>query len=715
MVANAHPVVSTPPKSERDRRILLGLAGRIDASDAGAHNNLGVLYFNKGMLEEAVGEFERALEVDPRMQVAQRNLDIAYFATGFYPRVMAELRERLRAEPEDSVARRRLARLCATSGDREGAIRELTLLLAADPHDLATLRQLGRVEKDAGHFDAALVWYERAREVDPSSAVLRFHIGELHYHRGMTGEARVELETAIHLRPDFADAHHLLAFVLGDLGEVQLASEAAARARELNPTFGRAETSLSLDRYNPARYGELMGESGPRPTALTDRYLARYHLGIAFRQKGLYVEAIRELERALEGGEDRALVRQAIAELHLIRGETAAAAGLYRELLDEDDESPKLWNELGVCFHLQGEADQAETHYRLAIQRDPDYPLAWSNLGVARSHRGDGSGAAECFARATGLDRSFADGWCNAGLTAERTGHERTALMAYRSAIAADEGCVPAWLGVARILGEGGRFDDARNVLARAVEADPASAAARYQLGYVLTRLGDHEGALRETKEAMALDPFYPEPRHRLSIDLQFEYAEVLAPELDAARRAPERVGSFDLDSKELGALFDALAPAPDPISVADDGDDGDALALARDYLSKGLLGRAGAEVRRALAAGADPLDAALLTGEILQREELDGEALERFDAALARMEGTPWSTRQEAAWLGRARALLRLGRLEAALDSARELEAGAPGHPEALRIRACLCNEAVKNHFEEVLRGVYPDPEKDN
>ena len=30
----------------------------------------------------------------------------------------------------------------------------------------------------------------------------------------------------------------------------------------------------------------------------------------------------------------------------------------------------------------------------------------------------------------------------------------------------------------------------------------------------------------------------------------------------------------------------------------------------------------------------------------------------------------------------------------------------------EALRIRACLCNECVKNHFEEVLRGVYPTEE---
>jgi Crp-like helix-turn-helix domain len=33
--------------------------------------------------------------------------------------------------------------------------------------------------------------------------------------------------------------------------------------------------------------------------------------------------------------------------------------------------------------------------------------------------------------------------------------------------------------------------------------------------------------------------------------------------------------------------------------------------------------------------------------------------------------------------------------------------------NPEGLQNRACRCNEAVKAHFEEVLRGVYPDPEK--
>ena len=33
--------------------------------------------------------------------------------------------------------------------------------------------------------------------------------------------------------------------------------------------------------------------------------------------------------------------------------------------------------------------------------------------------------------------------------------------------------------------------------------------------------------------------------------------------------------------------------------------------------------------------------------------------------------------------------------------------------NPHALRNRSCRCNEAVRAHFDEVLRGIYPDPEK--
>ena len=49
-----------PAVSERDLEVLRSFARRIDPSDAGAHNNLGVLYFRRGLAQEAVQSFVRA-------------------------------------------------------------------------------------------------------------------------------------------------------------------------------------------------------------------------------------------------------------------------------------------------------------------------------------------------------------------------------------------------------------------------------------------------------------------------------------------------------------------------------------------------------------------------------------------------------------------------------------------------------------------------------
>ena len=57
--------------------------------------------------------------------------------------------------------------------------------------------------------------------------------------------------------------------------------------------------------------------------------LAHFNLGLAFRQKGYYDEALREYRLALDGGEDRRLVLQAMAEVHLLRRELGAALELY--------------------------------------------------------------------------------------------------------------------------------------------------------------------------------------------------------------------------------------------------------------------------------------------------------------------------------------------------------------------------------------------------
>ena len=158
-----------PCLSERDLAVLRSFARRIDPSDAGAHNNLGVLYYQKGLIEDAITEFVRALELDPRMQVAQTNLDIAYRESGHYDRRVTELQERVRRQPEDRDARWELGRAHAALGRHPDAIAEFQALLAWHPSDVPAMLQLGLAEKARGNLDTATDWLARACEQDPTA------------------------------------------------------------------------------------------------------------------------------------------------------------------------------------------------------------------------------------------------------------------------------------------------------------------------------------------------------------------------------------------------------------------------------------------------------------------------------------------------------------------------------------------------------------------
>jgi tetratricopeptide (TPR) repeat protein len=129
--------------------ILRSFAHRIDPSDAGAYNNLGVLYFRKGLTDEAIVAFSRALALDERMGVARRNLEIAYGESGILERRLHELEERLRANPED----------------------------------LEALVQSGIAEKTAGRLERAHSLFQRAIALDANSSVLHFLLAETQYNR----------------------------------------------------------------------------------------------------------------------------------------------------------------------------------------------------------------------------------------------------------------------------------------------------------------------------------------------------------------------------------------------------------------------------------------------------------------------------------------------------------------------------------------------------
>src|SRR5207249_7475679 len=351
------------------------------------------------------------------------------------------------------------------------------------------------------------------------------------------------------LNPDNANAHYLMAFVLGDLGRHQDARAASKRAIQLNPPLARAQTNLSLERYNAERKSQQQrARQAPEPQVVEGNALAHYNLGLAFRQKGYYNEALREYRLAVERGEDRRLTLQAMAEVHLLKHDFAAALELYETLLREVPDSPKLWNERGVVLHQAGRTDEALASYRHATEVDPQYALAWNNVGVVLAHQADTEDAIEAFRKALQLSPEFVGARLNLALLLTHLRRFQLALEAYRQVLASQPTSAPAWNGVGLVLVELKRFPDARNAFVRAVEADPQNAGAHYNLSFTLSNLGDYDGALRATKRALELDPYYVSQKFALAIDLQYETVSIgIVPEISADVQA-ENLGEFAFD-----------------------------------------------------------------------------------------------------------------------------------------------------------------------
>src|SRR5258707_3060139 len=287
-----------------------------------------------------------------------------------------------------------------------------------------------------------------------------------------------------------------------------------------------------------------------------------------------------------------------------LRRDYPGALALSEPPLHEVPDSPKLWNEHGIVLHQAGRTAEALASYRRAIEVDEKYALAWNNLGVVLAHTGDTEEGIEGFRRALQVRGTLAAARLNLALLLFHTRRFQLALEAFRQVLADTPDNSLAWNGVGLVLVELKRFQDGRNAFVPAVESDPNHAGAHYNLSFTLSNLGDYDGALRATKRALELDPYYVSQKFQLAIDLQYEEATIgVVPEISADVSADALGGEFNFDQRLLDNIFQELAPPPvEPPRRAKE----DALALARGYVSKGLMELAAAEATRAGQRAAD-------------------------------------------------------------------------------------------------------------
>jgi len=141
-----------------------------------AHYNLGVALARLGRLQEAVGQYERALRIEPHHAETHHNLGLALEQMGKVPEAAEHYEEALRIEPNYPRALNNLAWLLATHASADGGdpIRAAALaerVCKLTDNRVATyLDTLAAAYAAAGRFDDAVGTAEKAIQLADSTA-----------------------------------------------------------------------------------------------------------------------------------------------------------------------------------------------------------------------------------------------------------------------------------------------------------------------------------------------------------------------------------------------------------------------------------------------------------------------------------------------------------------------------------------------------------------
>jgi len=132
-----------------------------------AYNNLGVVQFQKGDLDDAIKKYEQSLRLNPDYPEAHYNLGSALLQKGQIEEAIEHSRKALQLQPNDPDAHVVLGNAFMAKQDVDGAINQYAQALALRPDDSNAHYNLATALREKGEFEQAAREYEKAREFEP--------------------------------------------------------------------------------------------------------------------------------------------------------------------------------------------------------------------------------------------------------------------------------------------------------------------------------------------------------------------------------------------------------------------------------------------------------------------------------------------------------------------------------------------------------------------
>jgi len=251
-----------------------------------------------------------------------------------------------------------------------------------------------------------------------SESLIVFNIlGSALQGQGKLQEAVESYNSAIQLKPDFAETYNNRGIALKKIGQMERAVKSYEKAIQLKPDYAEA--------YN--NRGNALKEIGQNERAVKSYEKAiqlKPDFAEAYSNRGNALEAIGQLEQAVESYNSAIQLKPDYADAYNNRGAALQAIGQLEQAVESYGKAIQFKPNYSEAYYNRGNAlkaigqmERAVKSYEQAIQLKPDYAKAYNNRGIALKEIGQMEQAVKSYEKAIQLNPNLFEAHSNYLLT----------------------------------------------------------------------------------------------------------------------------------------------------------------------------------------------------------------------------------------------------------------------------------------------------------
>jgi protein O-mannosyl-transferase len=221
-----------------------------------AHNNLGIVLFEKGQLDDAIAHYRTTLQMQPNFWDADYNLGTALLGKGHVDEAIFYCDKAVRMQPNDPDAQVALANALLQKRRIDDAIVHYQKAVAMRPDYFLARYGLGHALLEKGKLDAAIEHSRAALLIQPNNADCHTVLAIALDEKGQSAEAIKHYEKALEISPQSISALNNLAWLLatGSNASLRNGARAIQLARQADQLSGG--TNALVLRTLAAAYAE---------------------------------------------------------------------------------------------------------------------------------------------------------------------------------------------------------------------------------------------------------------------------------------------------------------------------------------------------------------------------------------------------------------------------------------------------------------------------